>query len=226
MLEVHGVLALGRNMGRTARPEKKFTDFAIGHTIVSNVGWQRVVDSFNNLAQGLEPGERVGQKIMVKNIQFNLELKNVVPIIQANLFANADAASQHFAVALILDTQSNGTPGTLTAGTIWKTEASSNSMLEMANSERFRILRKWDITLTPRLLINNFADTSQMQTWDMALIKLYKKCSIPIIQTDVGATLTNIRSNNISLWVCQQPTGDVANDFSLGGEARIRFIDN
>lgn len=207
-------------------PERKSDDISVDLTIAEAGGWQKVETSLNNLEQGIGLNQRIGDRFVLKSIQLQLQLKNIVPVNFSDINNVRQAASRQFSIALVLDRQSNGASAALTQQTIWQSPLSCNSYLLISNSRRFKILRKWNITLTPRALGIFVTDLDHYITWDMALVQLYKKCSIPIMQSGPAASETTIQSNNVSLWVCMEDQGGTGDNFTLSGIGRIRYMDN
>lgn len=200
-----------RRVGLYGRPwgafEKKYKDTFVHETPLAGPGfWDVQITSINNLLQGADVSERLGEKFNIKSIDMDFTVYGEqLEITGPNVgFLGPIRVS----VAMVLDKQSNGTAGTVSASDIWQNVQEPGSKLNMANSHRFSILRRWDVILEPKQVGWAQGGTGAPQvTWSMAVIKKFIKCNIPIMQEGSLATEANIKSNNISIWCHSFRTG-------------------
>lgn len=204
---VAGKSRTGGFYGRFSGPneELKFLDTALSFT-PDTTGEVVATGQINLVPQGDTESSRDGRKIVVKSIR----IKGGV--------VNADnAASRLQAVMyLVLDTQCNGAAAGVSdvlTGTNF-----GSALPNLANVERFKILKSWKISCAPAAGVTaSFANSS-------AMFDIYKKCNIPIMFDNTATTgaITTIRSNNLFL-MCGSIIGDDV--WTVTGTSRIRFTD-
>lgn len=207
----------GRSWGTTK--EKKFLDTVLTHTPTNDNLWERAIDSLNNLPQGAGVSDRLGEKVTLTTIGLNFDV-----YVNGVLSTGDETDPKRVCIALVLDKQSNGTGGTVVAGDIFENTQSASSFLNMENSHRFKVLRRWDVILNSHYL---GATTGHEIGYDSAMIKVHKKCKIPIMQSGATATLAAIKSNNISVWMFSSSSGPggVHKNATMNGRARVRYVD-
>lgn len=202
----------GRYSG--AAGEKKFYDQTLSGGIDST-GTNEI--SLVTIPQGVTESTRVGRKCTVTDIN----LRGYVQWAGASLAAVQTVAQVRIVVCQ--DTQTNG------AACAWTDVFNANSVnahRNLANTQRFRILKDW--ILTP----SNFAATTT-DNWATAAntvllspntkLKFNMKCQIPLEFSSTTGAITELRSNNLCIMAISN-SGDDTNNVVLA--CRVRFTDN
>lgn len=193
--------------------EIKFFDTGI--TFQPNATDASMVYSANNLlgiAQGTTQSTRIGRKIVITEIDFKAVLDGV-----------AVNPYNYFMFSIVLDMQANGAnPAFLDiydaggAGILPTNLGSSNVMRNMANTQRFKVLKQW------RGVMNASASNGAVGLERVKSIKWFKKCRIPVEYSSTTGALTEIKSNNLVLVGCAWPQ----NECIITGRMRIKYSDN
>lgn len=160
------------------------------------------------IPQGDTESTRDGRQAIIKSIQIRL-----------NLLYDPQAAIQacpSVFLYLVLDTQCNGAAAANTD--VFTSADLSVALLQLNNSKRFRILKKWNYIMQPTAAYYNAAAFAQPVR---RTISFYKRCNIPIDWNSTAGAITEIRTNNIFLMA-----GSIGGDDTVGalGTARLRFI--
>jgi len=113
---------------------------------------------------------------------------------------------------LVLDTQANGAAAAATD--VMTTATTTLSMVNLNNSMRFKILKKWRIPFNGTAGIQG-AICSQIRSIDF-----YSRCNIPIDWSSTTGAITEIRSNNLFLLAGSAAQDDIV---SFVGICRLRF---
>lgn len=196
----------GRYTGR--RPELKFFDTTHSFSI-DNTGEVPATGQLNLVPQGVAQSERVGRKMTIKSIQTQL-------LLSYNPAASTAGNDTAF-VWVVMDKQCNGAAAAL--GDVFSGASTTPVELRpnMANSDRFVILKKWQVPLLSQ------AGVSAAYGRVTRLIKFYKKCNIEIDYDATASTgaIGTIRSNNLFL-VAGSNEDDAT---SVAGFTRIRYSD-
>jgi len=183
--------------------ELKFFDTAISFTADLT---SEVVAQLSLIAQGTTDVTRIGRKATIKSI-------NVVG--QFNLAPGANAVGNTtVAMYVILDKQCNGAAATQSE--IFTSADIRTALRNLDNSERFVILKKFQVDLTSSAGVTTAYNNSCKS------IQWYKKCDIPIIWDSTTGAITEIRSNNIFLYCGSAPQDDLV---TFTGTVRLRFAD-
>jgi len=194
----------GRYSGRNA--ELKFydnsTNFAFDATGEIPVSGQLV-----EIPQGVTESTRVGRKCVIKSVQGKYAL-NFIP-------GAATASSTYVFMYLVLDKQCNGAAAAVTD--VFESSAVAYSPLNLNNSQRFRILKKFKAKLTSQ------AGVSGAFNKDTAYWEFYKKCNIPLEFSSTTGAITEIRSNNLFLIAGSDNQSD--DTVNCVGITRVRFSD-
>lgn len=186
-------------------PEKKFFDTALAFNFDSTLE----VPATGQLAlipQGDTESTRDGRKATIKSVQ----IRGVVSVPPA---AGAAIAGSCW-MWLVLDTQANGAAAAATD--VMTSAAAADCLLNLNNSGRFRILKKWAW---------NWAPTAGVSTaWANKTfnVEFFKSCNIDMDWSSTTGAITEIRSNNIFLLAGQSGIGDDIPTFA--GNARVRFM--
>jgi len=197
--------------GRFSGPsgELKFFDTAIGSAIPTTAA----VLAQGQLAlipQGVTESTRVGRKCTIKSIQLNAMLR-YVPATDAT-------GVNSVTICLVQDTQTNGaaaTPANVYEP-IQGTVGLTSSLRNIEYGDRFKILKRWDITLQPPAGVSGAYENVERR------VDLYKKCQIPLEFSSTTGAITELRSNNVFL-IGGASMNALA---TLYGTARLRFSDN
>lgn len=116
-------------------------------------------------------------------------------------------------IYVVLDTQANGAAAAVTD--VLTSSSMSVAMINMANSERFRILKRLVIKCQSAAGIQG-AFSSDEVAFDW-----YSKVNIPIIWSSTTGAITEIRSNNIFLLAGSDTLADDL--VAVSGTCRLRF---
>jgi len=204
-----GVERTGGYYGRFTGPsaELKFFDTAVSF----NVDLTGEVPSTGQLClipQGTTESTRIGRKATIKSMQFNGAC-TFVP--GANTFG-ADTIFMY----VVLDSQCNGAAAT--AADVLTGANFSSALPNIANSQRFKILKRFVIPMRSQAGVQTaFASLHEPIAW-------YRKCNIPIEWSSTTGALTEIRSNNIFLLA---GTGQLTDDLmGIIGTFRLRYSDS
>nr|QXP07705.1 MAG: putative capsid protein [Arizlama virus] len=200
----------GRFTGPAA--ELKFFDTALSFQ-VDNTAEIPATGQLALIPQDDTQSGRDGNKAFIKSIHVH-GIMNFEPGASAN-------ASTVVYLYVIQDTQCNGTAATVADANsgIFTNANLAIANLTLANSGRFRILKKWVMPFAPA------AGATGAYNQQTKPFQFYKKCSIPMMY-DASVTtgaLTSIRSNNIFLVA---GTGGLNDDqVVVNGTCRLRFSD-
>jgi len=182
--------------------EKKFFDTAISFNF-DNTMEVPATGQLALIPQGDTESTRDGRKAVVKSIQIRGALT----------FAPAAAASAGTItyLYLILDTQTNGAAAAITD--VFTSNVSHSNMLQLNNSGRFRILKKWVH------VYNSGAGVTTAYNIVTKSLEFFKKCNVPLDWNGTAGAITELRSNNIFL-MAGSSSDDLVN---FDGTCRLRF---
>lgn len=186
--------------------EIKFFDTALSFS-VDNTGEVPATGQIALIPQGSTQSTRVGRKCVIRSIQLKLHLLY-------NPGASALAATSTY-LYLVLDKQANGAAAASTD--VLTSNDFAVSLINMDNSERFLILKKWCLQFDAKA---GATTAYNAQTQD---IDYYRKCSIPMEFNSTAGAITEIRSNNIFLLAGSNAQDDLV---TVTGTARLRFSDD
>lgn len=178
----------GRFAGKNA--ELKFFDTAFAAFTFDTTGeilpGGGTATSINLVPQGTTESTRIGRKIVIKKISIKGMIK--YPTLSGT------ALTPILRMALVLDKQANG------AYPAWSDIYSSDepySFLNLANSQRFVIMKDWFFTLAPTG--GAYDGTNDVFVGQAKIIKYNKSCNLPIEFNSTTGAITEIRSNNLFL---------------------------
>lgn len=187
-------------------PEKKFFDTAVsfnfdatGEVIASGSGGQLCL-----IPQGDTEKTRDGRQCYIDSIQ----MRGVA------VFAPgaATTATEQCYMYLVQDKQCNGAVAAI--GDVFTSDVMSTNMLNLANSSRFRILKKWVMSFQPgagaATAINSVSKT----------VDWYSKCNILLDFSSTTGAITELKSNNLFLCAGSAVADDTC---SFYGTCRLRF---
>lgn len=192
--------------GRFQSPlELKFHDYNDSLILDSTGG--ALGTSWNLIEQGTAENQRVGRKMTIKSIAIKLSLQTL---------ADVNLGFVHYTIVIVLDTQCNGAEATWNE--IMENSSSHNTYRNLANSERFQILKTWRGTLNANA-VQGSGPYGIPQAKDL---KFYKKCNITIEFDSTAGLIGEVKSNNIQMFAIE-PTA--APQLIAQWHSRIRFTD-
>jgi len=184
-------------------PEKKFFDTQLSFNF-DTTGEVPATGQLALIAQGDTESTRDGRLAVIKSIQ----IRGSVTLVPA---AAANPSSTAF-LYLILDTQCNGAAAAITD--VFTSNEMAVNMLNLNNSGRFRILKKWVMNFNPSAGVTTaYANTVKQ-------LEFYKRCNIKMDWSSTAGAITEIRSNN--LFLCAGATSDDL--IQMNGTCRLRFV--
>lgn len=187
--------------------EKKFFDTDISFS-VDATGEVPATGQLVLIPQGVTQSTRVGRGCQVKSIQLRL-----------NCLYNpgADTAGcTTIVICLVQDTQANGAAALITD--VLTSNVITSAMVNLANSERFKILRRYTYVLQSGAGVSAAYGKDQKQLDD------YIKLNVPLEFSAATGALTELKSNNFFLLAGtdSQTTDD---EVAVAGTCRVRFTD-
>lgn len=198
----------GRFTGtQTMMKEKKF------HTVTQTTNFGNttgLLTNMNIIPVGTSGSTRIGRKIQVKSIYLHAKL-------QFHDTGSVGGAQVAY-LWVVLDKQTNGAQ--MAAGDVWTTSAPEQAMIKMANSERFKIVKKWVVEGNPTAGVSGlWGSTNKIISW-------YHKCNT-LIEYDgaIGTTgdVAEQKSNSYSLWAGSSCENALQVQFD--GVFRLRYYD-
>jgi len=216
-------------------PENKFLDTYINAETVPTVENPDPVAGFNGyminpmiITQGAGQSQRDGRLITIKSIQ-----------LRATLFYHAQQPAQSGTVGAqvwlwcILDTQANGArPQIADIFSAGLANDPRTYLINLNNSGRFKILKKWLIKLwpsSPNTIINTTVAVTETGHYSGAIIRQiewFKRCNIRVDYSAATGDITEVRSNAIHFMAgsvtYDSDNGDAS--LTLTGQTRVRFM--
>ncbi len=184
--------------------ELKFFDTALSFSIDAT-GEVPATGQLNLIPQGVTESTRIGRKAVIKSLQVRAQV-TFDP-------AATNVAGNNCTVYLIQDTQTNGAAAAATD--VFDSTNFNTALLNMANSGRFRIMKKW------KYVFNSQAGVDGAYGITIKTLDFYKKCNIPLEFSSTTGAITELRSNNVFLMA----SGSVDDGASFVGNCRIRYAD-
>lgn len=191
---------------RGAGAELKFLDTS-GQFLLTSTG-TIAFPSFNLIDVGTGPSERIGRKVTLKSIALRLTYK-----------LGGGNPWDHVRCILYNDTQCNGAAAAVTD--ILQT-ADVDSYLNLANSDRFRVLRDFNCSLNSQSS-TTIAGAVQ-PAGDYKIQDAYVVVSLPIdfAPGTGGTSIADVKSVNIGMLMIAENS----NYSSVEVHCRIRYSDN
>lgn len=186
------------------KPELKFFDTTLTFAFDAT-GEVPATGQLALIPQGDTESTRDGRKAVIKSIQ----IRGAITYVPA---ASGVAATINY-LYLVLDKQTNGAAAAITD--VFTSNAMRDNLLNLNNSGRFRIIKKWVIRMEPK------AGVTTAYNNDIRQVEYYKKCNIPIDWSSTAGAITEIRSNNIFLLAGSEGANDDVATFN--GTCRLRF---
>lgn len=191
--------------GSGGASELKFFDTAISF-MVDATGEVPATGQLVLIPQGVTESTRVGRSCVIKSLYF----KGVVTFAPA---ASANSLTNVY-IYFVQDTQANGAAAAVTD--VMTGSNLSTALINLDNSQRFRILKKFQIHLESNAGVTTAYNSTSR------ILEFYKKCHIPIDYSSTTGAISEIRSNNIFMLAGTDGTDDVA---AVTGTVRVRFAD-
>lgn len=206
-------------------PELKWFDVNTNNSVVA-FGLATLIQALNIVPSGTNPNQRIGRTIIVKEIEIKVNLQAAWAYIGATA---PNAAGISYRVDLILDKQCNGAVpvGADIYDTLIATVSPENRFMNLLNSDRFVLMKRWEGDINPPSFIDPSAtNTTLIVGRDL---KLKKKCNIRVELTpNAGPTIADVRSNNLLLVFSasnQNAGGALGVEIVNTSDTRIRFQD-
>lgn len=186
-----------------AGAEKKFFDTALSF-LFDTTGEVPATGQLTLIPQGDTESTRDGRKATIKSIQ----IRGIL-----SFAPGATVGTGASYLYLILDTQCNGAAAAVTD--VFTSNDMTTNMLNLNNSGRFRILKKWEWAW------NVGAGVSAAYNNATKLLEFYKSCNIPVDWSSTTGAITEIRSNNLFLMAGANAQDDTV---QFTGTCRLRFL--
>lgn len=186
--------------------EKKFFDTANTFTFDAT-GEVPASGQLALIPQGVTESTRVGRKCTVTSIQ----IRASVYYVPAADTVGAEVAYLY----LVLDRQANGAAAGI--ADVLTGTGMGVAMINLANSERFKILKRFVIPLQAG------AGVQTAFGRDDKPLDFYKKCKIPLEFSGITGAITELKSNNIFFLAGTDGGGD--DNVQFTGTTRLRFTD-
>ena len=186
----------------------------------------------DKLSCGTNAHQRIGRKIVIKSLMLDL-------CCFANM--NKQEKAQTFKMWLVLDKQCNGEaevgsnflcqpaglPGNITAAGLQREAYNCTQMPNIANRQRFQILKEWRWTQSPTCAIGS-NDAEAIWSVSTKWIKHYQKLNLPIEYGGTDGDVGEIKSNNLFLCICSNLDNaqTTTQSYVIGGAVRIRYNDS
>lgn len=184
--------------------ELKFFDTALSFTY-DLTGEVPATGQLALIPQGDGESARDGRKAIIKSVQ----IRGLLQFDPAAAGDGSDVAYMY----LVLDTQCNGAAAAITD--VFTSSAMATNHVNLNNSQRFRILKKWVIEFNAQAGVTTAYNTV------VKTIEWYKKCNIPMDWSSTTGAISEIRSNN--LFLCAG-SGILDDQITFAGSCRLRFV--
>lgn len=201
--------------------ELKFYDTTFADETIENVGAiirtaETTDGNFLKIAQGTGQSQRIGKKIVLKSvsarIRFDVGRKEEAAFDSSSAFV--------LRMVCVLDTQTNGSFPTwidIFAADRW------DAPVNLANSERFRIIKEWLVDFNKMTLSLDGAGTMFIQDGLIHTDKWNTKLDIPMEYSSTTGAIAEIKSNNIYFFGI---TGGNNASPTVNGWVRWRYDDS
>lgn len=184
--------------------EVKFFDTANSWTFDAT-GEVPATGQLTLIPQGDTESTRDGRKAVIKSVQ----IRGVLTLVPGAGATPSGAAYLY----LVLDRQANGAAAAVTD--VFTSVSLQSAMLNLNNSARFYILKKWSWAFNPMAGVTTaYNNITKIIDW-------YKKCDIPIDWNSTAGAITEIRSNNLFFIAGSQGQDDT---IFFEGVTRLRFV--
>lgn len=188
-------------------PELKFHDQGVNWNM-STTG-QTYGVSMTIIPRGTAATERIGQKCTIKAMYY-----------RGTMYwdPSTGPAPNIFYIWVVLDTECNGVAPAFNE--VFDTTQPFDCQVNMANSKRFRILKKLELTFNATAADTDYATQA-------IPVSFYMKCGIPIKWTDTDTTgnIGNQTQNSIHFLGGRYAAGSGVPQAVFSGVMRLRFSD-
>jgi len=231
-----------RTRGRFGSTELKFFDSNNGDGASSLAGWVQASSSLNLIGSGAGASQVVGKSCMLASIYLRA-LITVERALDTDIVAvSSDVlqSQQTVRVLLVQDTQFNGAAPTISdilAVPDPAAGAQINYLMNLNNSYRFKVIMDEYINLDPHMSFGTAVLVTgpaggpivssekhfQLNHGDAKNLTKFKRLSVPLefaSQTGANRTLSEVRTNNFSLWLCGS-----SGSINLKYQCRLRYSD-
>lgn len=164
----------------------------------------------NGMQAGVQLNGRTGTKIEIKSIELNFRIHN-----------NSDTTDNYVKLLLLQDREPMGVEPTMAQifnDTTGSTEYNTtNSLRNLDNSTRFKILKSWALHLGPSIDGERFSSSK--------MIEYYRKANIKeqFIKVSASTTIADIQKNSLYFIVCSNAGyANIAYEFT----SRLRYQDS
>jgi len=198
--------AWNRFGGNSRQKELKYFDTAISFN-VDATGEVPATGQLVLIPQGDTATSRDGKHCVIKSLQMRLIAK-LTP-------SSSATAATNIVIFVVQDTQCNGAAAAVTD--VMTSNSLTIALHNLDNSQRFRVLKKIKINLTP------VAGVSTAYNTVVKDVEFFKKLNIPLVFSSTTGAITELKSNNIFLLAgSDTETDDLV---SVVGNCRVRFSD-
>ena len=205
---MRGFVRTSMAYARSSRGELKFFDTALSF-LIDATAEVPATGQLVLIPQGTGESQRVGRLAQIKSLQIRATVT----------FAPGASVATTFGqgwIYVVLDTQCNGAAASITD--VLTGNNISTALLNLDNSQRFRILKKIYVNCQPQAGVSTAFNGVGQQ------VECYKKLNIPIDYSSTTGAITEIRSNNIFLLAGTDGNSD--DNMTVAGNARVRFTDH
>lgn len=206
---------------RSSRKEYKNYDRS---SLVATDGSAMATESINLVSEGTLGNEMIGRKITITSIDLRFNIRNAQAD-DATLATLITALGNNYRLDLVLDKRPNGAgyPG---YGDIYANTVTYASMayLNLANSDRFQILKTWSGTFFDRVVWNgtNFGTVPEIKYYQCHLdVRIPMECTP---QAGASRNVGEITRSNIFFVMIKNSTA--TENIQLRYVSRIRFTDD
>lgn len=197
------------NNGDNGLNERKFFDTALSFT-VDATGEVPATGQLNLIPQGVTQSTRVGRKCCIKSIHIRAG---------AYYLPAADTVGSTISyIYLVLDKQCNGAAAAV--GDVLTGSTMASAMVNMANSERFVILKRFVIPFQAG------AGTAASFGQDRKPLEFFHKCNLPLEFSSTTGAVTELKSNNLFLLAGSDGASGTDDAVNIEGTCRLRYSDN
>jgi len=201
-----GYARIGGAYGRSLRSSLELKEQTNGWTTSSDMTGGDI-HNLTEIAQGTSDVTRIGRKITIKKI--NVRMYGTVDTQGGGAISGCI-----FRFMLVLDQQTNGE--VFAIGDLLES-AIVNGFRNLNNAERFKVLKDKTVVINPQTQ-NGVTDS---QITHSNVIKINRKCNIPITYSSTTGDITEVKQNNLyMLCITSSTAGNWIAHF------RLRFADN
>lgn len=196
-----------RRLRRGLHIERKFFDTNLAFNI-DTTGEIPATGQLNLIPQGVTATTRVGRQCQIKSIQVRATVQYV---------PGADTVgSAQVWIYLVQDRQANGAAAAVTD--VLTSDDFNIAMINLANSERFRVIRRWAITLQAGAGVQGAFGR------DHKTIDEYIRVNTPVEFSSTTGAITELKSNNYFL-MAGTSAAATDDEVAVAGTCRLRFTD-